>query len=160
RVWNLADGSAQAVLPAFGRNEPGLSKGVAAIAVTGDGARFVAISEGGGVKLWERAGWREILVMPGGVHRYERPILAVGFDGTRAVAGPSYGFREAPLYHLTVWNLQTGRAERSLSAPSAVHDEDYDSVAISSDGRHVAAGDQNGSVAMWELESGEQRLRW
>jgi WD40 repeat protein len=161
RVWNVADGSALAVLPAFSRPSYGLiAWGVAAIAMTPDGARVVAISEAGKIKLWEWAGWREILTMPGSVHMYGRPILALAPDGSRAVSGPSYNFGEAPFDHLTVWNLQTGEAERFLSAPSGVYDEDYDAVAISSDGLHVAAGNQKGSVAIWELQSGEQRWRW
>ncbi len=161
RVWNLADGSAKAVLPAFSPDPSGWDSGrVAAITLTNDGARVAAISEGGTIKLWEWAGWREILVMRGSVLRYGRAILALSPDGTRAVSGPSHEFRDQPLYRLTVWNIQTGRAERFLSAPKGVYDADYGAVAISPDGLQVAAGDEHGTVAVWELQSGEQRQRW
>jgi WD40 repeat protein len=63
----------------------------------------------------------------------------------------SFGGQGSPL---KLWSMPGGRIVRSFSTDGAV------AIALSADGRRVATGQSNGSVFVWDAETGELLKSW
>ncbi len=79
------------------------------------------------------------------------PILPINFSPD----GKLFGF-EAPERVISVHESVSGKLVRQLKADV---DMIYHSVSISPDGRTVAASNRDGSLRLWDLESGQERLK-
>ncbi|HEX4609520.1 MAG TPA: protein kinase [Urbifossiella sp.] len=136
-VWDCGRGRAVRTLR-------GHTARVSALAFSRDGKRLASAGGDQIVRVWDLA--RE----PGGRTLAEpgtgAESLAVSADGTRVVVGPRPGAPRAD--HFTVVNVSTGQAERVVPATGG--------VALSPDGRRVAAGRAGGGVAVWDAASGAE----
>ncbi len=162
RLWETATGRLRATYQTP-RKWP-----IRVVAVSPDGRR-VAGGEGSldiahnEVAVWDRAGRaRPLIVKPGG---WEVWGLAISPDGRRLTVGTG-SFWGNLLGNITVWDLATGRRLRGLGD---IHTEGaqarrslsertwgFRSVAVSRDGRRLAAGCWDGRVRLWDLAgSGE-----
>ena len=54
-----------------------------------------------------------------------------------------------------VWDLASGRARRTCEG----HTDWVHSVALSSDGRRVLSGSEDGTTRLWDTETGVERCR-
>ncbi|MBN3922329.1 WD40 repeat domain-containing protein [Nostoc sp. NMS4] len=61
---------------------------------------------------------------------------------------------DANLHLLDLWNLDTGRLTRTLTA----HSQNFKSIAISSDGETLVTGDKNSIIKVWVLPTREEKL--
>lgn len=135
-LWNAATGSSVAVVP-------GHSSAVSAIAVTRHGNRLASVSADRTLRVWALEPLRPVLTweMP-------EPMQAVAFspDGKAIASGGDHGSIE-------IREAVSGRSLRRFSVPAgsgAVR-----SLALSPDGRRLAAGTQSSEdVRVWEVESG------
>ena len=126
-----------------------------AVAVTPDGRRAVSTMSGGTLEvrdlLRERrehalSGHRNLIRSFFGFLGGCNPIVAavaVTLDGHRAVSGSEYGT-------LKVWDLETGRKERTLSG----HSEWVSGVAVTPDGRWAISASWDRTLKVWDLKTG------
>ncbi len=128
--------------------------GVAALAVSPDG-RYLFASDNNEVHMWSLETGSKIPASIGFSRRwvdfdvYNTPVilsLAVSPDGRRLIMGTRF---EADKGILGVFDLETKQLSEIASDQNWVL-----AVAATPDGRHFISGGQDGSVRLWELETG------
>jgi WD40 repeat protein len=158
RVWDLESGTALRTLT--GHAYYGFGDTVQAVAVSADGRRAVSGgAEGGAVKVWDLDSGETLHVLTGhagGVYE-----VTVSADGRRAVSSGDDGA-------VRVWDLAAGTqavpATRGLrrwfTAPHRryVIPPTVRSLSASADGSRAVSGYDDGTVRVWDLDSGA-RLR-
>jgi WD40 repeat protein/tRNA A-37 threonylcarbamoyl transferase component Bud32 len=134
KVWELATGLEV-------RSFPGQGGGVAGVALSQDARRLAAVSQDGSVHLWETATGKELFSPAKGTAA--PGSLAFSPDGNHLAVGGEKG--------VTVYD-QTGKVVRDFGKHAAV----VTAVAFSNDGQHVASAGGDGTVLIWQVDSGEQ----
>jgi WD40 repeat protein/serine/threonine protein kinase len=121
---------------------------VEAVAVHADGRRIASASASGAICLWATATGRRIAEISGaargGPSVVPRVFLEFTADGSRLVSRGRDGI-------LHVWDAQTGNALRALGSTS----EPIQGLALSHDGRRVAAIVKYRTLVVWDLATGE-----
>ena len=110
-----------------------------------DGTLLASVSWAGILRLWDPLGNRQL---------FSTPFAAVTFqfsaDG-RFLAGTRQGT------NLRLWEIAAGHEYRTLVASPLQGKRRYRSVAISPEGRMLAAGAEGaGGVGLWDLSSGKE----
>jgi WD40 repeat protein len=144
-------------------------------AITPDGWRAVSGSIDGTVKLWDLRAGAEMKTFA--AHKLAVSAVAVTADGRRAISGSSDGT-------LNIWDLDSGKT-RALTNPEdwpATHRpqfgnqprtaspggvtqatmstpplQDITAVAVTADGRRAISGGSDGTLSIWDLDSGDLR---
>jgi RNA polymerase sigma factor (sigma-70 family) len=164
RLWDVATGQERRQL----RGHTGI---VRAVAFSPDGRTAVSGSYDATVRLWDVATGRQVRVCAGhsgSVHGVAfsadgRVLVSGGlaalgaFQGAGPAAGPA-SLADA----LRLWDPATGKELRSCPGepdPQAQHQRDVAGVAISPDGRTLAAAEENGGLVLYELATGQPRRR-
>jgi WD40 repeat protein len=134
KLWKVFAGPEAAVLQAKGH-------AVEALAYSGDG-QTLASTGGKQVALWDPAsGQRRALLGP---HRQRVYGLAVSKDG-RTLASAGWD-------QIKVWDLPAGLERFAVPGRS--------SVALSADGKLLAAPGKDGTVRLWDAQTGAERASW
>ena len=156
RLWDLGNDQTP-------RTFEGHTDSVNAMAVTPDGRRAVAASSDGTLRLWDLESGQTLRVLEGYTDGVQ--AMAVTPDGRRGVAASSDGT-------LRLWDLESGQTLRTLeghtreasavaATPESLFKVDKDRVsalAMTPDGLRAVLGSPDGTLRLWDLESG-QRLR-
>ncbi|MDQ3980583.1 MAG: TIR domain-containing protein [Actinomycetota bacterium] len=130
RLWNLDSGRVEHDLEA---GEP-----VAAVAVSGDGNRVAAGTLSGGVTVWDVASGSRLLAVAGDGNGATLTV-ALDWQGQILAAGGQGGA-------IRRWDLASGRpVGETIKGPA-----DWLSVALTSDGRQLAAGALDGRLWFWK----------
>jgi WD40 repeat protein len=142
RVWDVASGKE---LRRFGGGGgPGQSTN--AVAFSPDGKLLAAAGTEQVVRRWEVGGWKELEALRG--HRHN--IFGVAFTpDSKQIATCSYDKT------VRLWGAD-GRTQRRL----AEEKEYVRRLAVSPDGKMVAASDTKGTLAVWNAGSGRELARW
>jgi WD40 repeat protein len=146
KVWDLKSGS-ELLARSTRRGS------VEAVAVTPDGRRGLFGFILGEVAVWDLETGEELLALK--PHTGAVTAVAVTPDGRRAVSGS----RDETL---KIWNLEDGTGRRALgreepeSRGEDTGMEGVAAVAVTPDGKKVVAGLVEGSLKVWDLESGAQ----
>lgn len=126
-------------------------KPVTFIRYSTDGRYLASSSNDGPVKVWDAATGKLIRVFPG--------RLAADFspDGktiacVSAMASPAKTIGKVDLYRIA-----DGSLEESFSSENGMSASWLLCVAFSPDGRSLAATDWNGTVTIWDVETGERK---
>jgi WD40 repeat protein len=141
------------------RRRQGEANWVNAVAFGSNG--ILASGADDGVLLWDIATGRPPTRLPQGA-----PVRSLGFspDGTTLAVGTVAGT-------LKLWSVTPSKANEIGSMPewdsarrrrfgsSSFYQNNVYSIAFSPDGRHVAAGDQGGSLLVWEVPTRTLVLR-
>ena len=103
-----------------------------------DASRLIAIESNGALRMWDVATGEEL------VHR-----SAHAWGGTPqiAAAGPDTFFTAVSDGKVCEWLIADGSAVREFEAPEFT----FSSLAVSPDGKYLAAGDVSKGVMMWDL---------
>jgi WD40 repeat protein len=133
RLWDVADGRVLQTLEAY-------PKGVTQIAFQPGGELLASAGNGALVYLWDLQSGEQVDSLIGGA--FAVPDLAFVPDGSRIVSVDGGVIR--------VREVATGRLVYSLRAGESVP-----AIAVSPDGRSVAASRRPGALQLWDLESGE-----
>lgn len=120
-----------------------------------DGRQAVSVGGDRTLRLWDVTAGKERKQFPGqsGVGR----CVAVSPDGRYAVTGSGYrwsfegGWKEAPSYGVTVWDLVEGRVVGLHSTHGPVS-----CLALSSDGRRAIVGGANALLHAFDLPDGRE----
>jgi WD40 repeat protein len=137
KVWELANGREVFQVP--GHQQP-----VASLAFSPDGRRLVSGSHDGTAKLWDLTAAGEAMTLTGHFFYVERVAFTPG--GDRLVTGSRDG-------SIRVWDAGSGLEILSLRAPGHVR-----SLAVSNDGRRIAAG-RDGFITVWDSSAPMLRSR-
>lgn len=129
QVWREKAFSADTVLL-------GHQRGLVALAATPDGRVFSA-AEDGTVRRWDLA---PTPILPHSESIYGLDVLPSGLAATADAAGT-----------VRVWDLATRSVRREI--PNA-HDGDAISVALSTDGKALLSGGNDGRLRLWNVETG------
>jgi len=135
RVWNPTDDKPSRVLNATNAE-------VRSIAVSPDGRWLAAGIRYGQIKIWETKNWEEHQSFKG----HESDVWAVAFtpDSSTLVSGNGDWNRPG---HVKLWDVKSGQQTDSFQ-----HTGEVLSLAVSPDGRYLAAGGGDKALRVWELK--------
>lgn len=123
-----------------------------------DGNRVAAISNDGAIRVWDPVSGKGLLTLPnrllvsnGGVSRFS-PVMHIAFtaDGGRLVALDADDSGTATA---AIWDLVSGQAVRAAKLSVAAVELRGD--AFSPDGTRIATSQGDGSVKVWDTETGK-----
>ncbi|MEW2352290.1 serine/threonine-protein kinase [Spirillospora sp. NPDC029432] len=139
RVWDMAAGRETGSIATQGRDRSGFDSALVTLAATPDGRYLATDGPDGSALLWDIATGRTVRSFAGNAAN----SLAFTSDG-RALAGGGESIR--------LWDVATGRALRTFPGMrGAVH-----LIALSPDGRFLAASGAEGPPALWEFATGRK----
>jgi dipeptidyl aminopeptidase/acylaminoacyl peptidase len=145
RIWDVAERKCVAVCR-------GHTDVVTHVAYSRDGKRLASTSNDGTIRLWDPATGKEIATLDndGANARFRstHPDFSFTPDSTRLLAG-GHG-------RVTIWDLATRKVTRSIR----LSDEGNYSVAISPDGKMLAASGADERIRLVDLESGRTILEF
>ena len=127
--------------PAVVRAHPG---GVTALCLNGDGSLLLTGGDDEALRLWQAPGLDGLRAASGD----PGPVCGVAVTGS-GKWGASCALRLLPRdMAVQLWDLGTGAEKRRLTGPRA----SLTCVALTPDGRKVAAGDSGGALHVWTLD--------
>ncbi|MCB9149746.1 MAG: hypothetical protein H6641_13380 [Caldilineaceae bacterium] len=115
------------------------------VAFSPDGRILATAGDDRVVKLWNVAKGEEIARF-----EHENPLVAVRFSAD----GRWLMTLEKDSSRLSIWNVETKKLIREL-----MHDKQISDFAISPDSQQVATASADGSVRLWQIETGAELLR-
>ncbi len=141
RVWNAADGTAGVAL----KNVP--SELCGSVAYSRDGARVAAgcfnqDTAARSVRIWDAKTGAEIKV----IKDVNGPVV-FSKDGSRVTGSHGYTLM------LKIFEVSTGNEVVSINGQSF---NGFNSVAMSPDGKHLVSGNSNGSITIWDANTGKE----
>lgn len=125
----------------------GLNSAGLAIAVNDRSESLIVATERGDLLFWPRTAWLGVRggsAAPDAMHAHDGPITAMATDGRSALATAGVDRK------IRIWNLPNRDAKLTLDSGHLVR-----SLAVSADGKRLAAGDESGAVQLFDLPSGK-----
>ena len=153
RLWDVAAGSEIRTLGAFESKAASFIGEVAAVAISPDGRYVVAAANLFGqapLKVWDTSTGSELLAI-GKRPEHEQYMpwfsaLAFSMDGNQII-GADGDF-------LKVWDRKTGALIKVLEGHAGL----VKSIAITPDGKQIVSASLDGTVRIWDLASGREKV--
>jgi WD40 repeat protein/serine/threonine protein kinase len=145
RVWDTA--SAREILTLMGHR-----RWVTCVAVSPDGQRLATGSVDGTAQVWDLSSGRGTRTLQGHIESID--VIAVTPDGQRIITGAARTVR--------VWDAASGRLIRNLQVWNIQekHAKSVGRLAVTPDGQRVIGGCGDGSVVVWDMDSGRVLLNF
>lgn len=115
---------------------------VSSVAFSPDGQTIVSGSEDDTIRLWDVSAGEELLTFAGHADGVSDVIFSP--DGKTLA---SHGYRDGMIH---LWNASTGEFLRSLTG----HTADVRTIAYSPDGEILACSSEDGTIRLWEPDTG------
>ncbi|HEV3263103.1 MAG TPA: serine/threonine-protein kinase [Gemmataceae bacterium] len=149
RIWDVGWGRLLLILH-------GHAAGIANVAFHPDGRRVASASDDRTVRIWDASGRRAMSILC----EHDGPIsgLAVAADSRLLAVAVGSGAKEyAPPAsgEIKIWDMRTGRALRTLPGPQG----GLAAIALSPDGKLLAATGTDNSVQLWDPHKGTDLAR-
>jgi WD40 repeat protein len=138
RLWNVETGKELKRLAGHGAP-------LADVAFSPDGKRALGGSADTTVRLWDLASGKELVHLRG--HKTGVRCVAFSPDGRRALSGGHH-----PDPRICLWNLETGALLKTLEG----HASHVLGVAFLPDGQRAVSCAFDGTIRLWDLDSGKQ----
>ncbi len=162
RLWDVTTGR-------LARRMLGHTKPVTGLAFAPDGRQLVSGSADHSVRLWYVASGQERERLSG----HSDGVLAVAFapDGRHVLSAGGANFEEEWVkgrdFSLRWWSVPRARASPGREPGDAVempkkplvlrgHTGEVNAVAFSPDGAHIVSGGWDGSIRLWDAETGDE----
>jgi WD40 repeat protein len=116
------------------------------IVFTPDGKQALSTANDQTIRLWDIASGKEVKRLSDRKNRFS--CLALSPEGKQVLAGGG-GYQSAALQ---LWNIEAGKSIRTFQG----HKDWVRSVAVSPDGKRGLSGSMDGTVRLWDLETGKQ----
>ena len=148
RVWELQTAAATTIVEEH-RVSPGN------VAVTPSGERAVSLSDQGTLRVWDLASGGILRTLGTPSRNTVSSGLAITPDGRRVVCLKHPMFEDrvesSPLFSTSLmqaWEIDTGLEEWSVKSVGK------GALAVTADGRRAVSGGYNGSIVIWDVETG------
>jgi len=158
RLWDVASGQAQKVLPPGGGGGP-----LTNLSLSADGSSVATVGEDGMVRVWRVASGEVIQSI--GPNANTQYAVALSPDGALVAADDGV--------NIQIWNTQTGEPaeklishceDETIASQDACtkaeknwlgHTKAVTALAFSYDGKYLASGGADTAIMFWNVESGE-----
>ena len=121
------------------------------VAITTDGHLGISASDDYTLEVWDLEEKKKLHKLKG--HTDWIKHVAVTLDGKRAISATGRGpFGSAPEANLRIWDLTQGIEIHSLYAGKNL----ITSIALTQDGRQIIFTSEEGSLQVWDIETGEE----
>jgi WD40 repeat protein/serine/threonine protein kinase len=140
RIWNVSAGQ-----ELFSTS---VTSGASCVAFSPDGQLLAAGGYQGGVVVWDAANGRERLRC--GASQHGVASLTFSPDSRRLA---SISFTQSEHANVLIWDVATGKEAQSLDCGGRFPGNGYP-MALSPDGRYVAAPESDLTIKIWDLSSG------
>jgi WD40 repeat protein len=164
-VWDLAAGAARAQVPELARYMGGCPSynPTGGLRLSADGKLLARIAADGTVGVWEIPSGRRRWTLDDAARAGRVPAsgqtlqdLVFAADGKRLAGLKACTSREdPPAASVFLWDLDRGKLVRRLDGLKRLSTL----VVLAPDGRTLATASQDGTAAMWEIATGQERLR-
>jgi WD40 repeat protein/serine/threonine protein kinase len=148
RIWDATPlrGDEGQELRTFARH----NEEIRSVAVSPDGARIVSAGDGSPVRVWDPATGQECFNFPD----HSLLVFSVAWhpDGRRIATAGSDGRKQA----VKVWDASDGRVHYEIFVGRNTSAGPYQAVAFSPDGRYLVTGKLEGTVQVWDAETGRE----
>ncbi len=141
KIWDLAAKESVATFPDH-------QNGVYGVALTADGKIGISVGEDGNVRFWEATDRNKKIGKSIRSASHGKPVFKVALHGDPKMPLLATCSADATV---RLWNPLTGAAVKTLSG----HSDWLYAVAISPDGKQVAAGGRDGEVRVWTVPDGK-----
>jgi WD40 repeat protein len=152
RLWEVATGKEV-------RQFKGHAHYVSAVAFSADGKTLVSASLDGALRLWEAASGKELRTLRGGGKPTEAAMALALAPDNRTLVTVEWDRT------VRVWDLATGKERQAMAAhrPAPANGQPPGGgvrVALAPDGKHFATAGKDGAVAVWEVATGKEVVRF
>jgi WD40 repeat protein len=122
------------------------------VIISPDGSNLTSLSIKGDLKVWDIKSGK--LIKQSKIHLGNRGCLAMSSDGNRIVTGDMNETSESDDETLSILDINT---DKTVGKPFTLTGFNHHtmSASFSPDGKRVVTGNQNGSLYLWDIETGK-----